>query len=100
MGPTETVLQPAVPAEQFTVIQQQPQFPFPIDPLGMLLLQSLYMLMYGMMMMQRMMMMNLPQQGMAFPQPFTGAGTSASGYKIVELKRDANGNITSILEKW
>jgi len=93
-------MQPAVSAEQFPVMQQL-QFPFPIDPLGMLLLQSLYMLMHGMMMMQRMMMMNLPQQGMAFPQmPFGGTSAPATGYKIVELKRDANGNITSILEKW
>lgn len=106
MGQTKTIVQPAVSAEQFPVVQQQPQFPFPVDPLGMLLLQSLYMLMYSMMMMQHMMtmMMSVPPPMMGLAPPSAGfqqpmAGAPASGYKIVELKRDANGNIMSILEK-
>ena len=63
--------------------------PFPTDPLGMFLFGPLIMFLNSMMQFQRNMMSG-------------GMNSSAMGgnFKIVELRRDKDGNIVSIMEKW
>jgi len=87
---TEIVVvdKPSSPASMEPVGMQMP-----MDPLSLLLFGPLIMFMNTMTMFQRS-MMGMGNAGMVNRAP--GGG----GFKIVELKRDNNGNIISIMEKW
>ena len=65
----------------------------PVDPLSLLLFGPLIMFMNTMTMFQRS-MMGMGNAGMV------NRASGGGGFKIVELKRDNNGNIISIMEKW
>jgi len=91
-----TTINPAEEVETIVVDRPTyaPQQPvgvvqLPTDPISLLLFGPLIMFMNSMMMLQRS-MMGMPGGGM-------GMG---GGYKIVELRRDKDGNIISIMEKW
>jgi len=96
-----TTINPAEEVETIVVDRPTyaPQQPvgvmqLPTDPISLILFGPLIMFMNSMMMMQRS-MMGMPGGGMGMYR-----GSMGGGYKIVELRRDRDGNIISIMEKW
>lgn len=81
--------------EKFRVDQpmQSTEMGLPVDPISLLIMGPFFLFVNTISMFQRS-MMGMQNVGTI------GAPPTNSGYKMVELRRDKNGNITSIMEKW
>jgi len=84
-GQVQQWMVPAVP--QAPMGQMQVYDPFSI--LVMLAFAPFYALIMAMTMMQRIAVM-----------PMSGSMSSPSGYKVIGIRRDVQGNIVEIFEKW
>ena len=82
-----------------TIAVERPPSPAGMDPRAQMPMDPLSLLLFGPMIMF-MNAMNTFQQSMTMGYTGMGNRQQSSGLKIVELKRDQNGNIVSILEKW
>ena len=81
-----------------TITVERPPSPVGMDPMAQMPMDPLSLLIFGPMIMF-MNAMTMFQQSMTAGYGM-GNMQQNRGLKIVELKRDQNGNIVSILEKW